>query len=343
MLEQTKYKLLPSRYTHPELYLHPSSSIESKRALLLSLSPMLTNGENQRIKDVKACTDYTRCVVEKSKKRNASYEYLDIDTNDKIEYNEYERRYLLFVSRKGDFVDPSENYKDHDQLIGIAPSLTPTEDLHLFEAEVPYLFIEDDKISVEDQEQCPKEKALKRRATLSPASARQMMLKAVDEEAFKEEEVPTTVGGSAAAAAQSMTEDDMIVAQLGVELDAMFADEDDCVVSKLAPFPKVSDNVMIRATNEVEVEECVTDEPAISSDSEMVVKYLSHVIPPDDDLATQIQIQPQASSIEENILKSTDDFEACAFMRLFVRFEQARWKYQWEICSHELKRRMSTL
>jgi len=54
------YKLLPSRTVYPEQYTLPASSLESKKNLVLSLSPMITEGEKQRLYDAGECEEYTR-------------------------------------------------------------------------------------------------------------------------------------------------------------------------------------------------------------------------------------------------------------------------------------------
>ena len=56
----TDYKLLPSRTVYPELFTLPASSLESKKSLVLSLSPMITEGEKQRLYDAGECEKYTR-------------------------------------------------------------------------------------------------------------------------------------------------------------------------------------------------------------------------------------------------------------------------------------------
>lgn len=56
----TNYKLLPSRTIYPEQFTLPASSLESKTSLVLSLSPMITEGEKQRLFDASECEEYTR-------------------------------------------------------------------------------------------------------------------------------------------------------------------------------------------------------------------------------------------------------------------------------------------
>ncbi len=86
-----KYKLVSSRVMFPEDFPHPSTSIESKKSLLISLSPMLTEAEDQRKRDTKECEEFTRCRSSRGKGRS-NYEYIDIDTSIRVDFAEFERR-----------------------------------------------------------------------------------------------------------------------------------------------------------------------------------------------------------------------------------------------------------
>jgi hypothetical protein len=97
-----KYKLVSSRLMFPENFPHPSTSIESKKSLLISLSPMLTEAEDQRKQDTKECEEYTRCRSSRGKGRS-NYEYIDIDTSLRVEFAEFERRsVVLYLSHSFD-------------------------------------------------------------------------------------------------------------------------------------------------------------------------------------------------------------------------------------------------
>ena len=39
--EISNYMIIPSRIVYPERYIHPNNSLEAKKALLMSMSPML--------------------------------------------------------------------------------------------------------------------------------------------------------------------------------------------------------------------------------------------------------------------------------------------------------------
>ncbi len=89
--DHCKYKLISSRLMFPEQYPHPSTSIESKKSLLISLSPMLTEAEDQRKQDTKECEEFTRCRSSRGKGRS-NYEYIDLDLSIRVEFAEFERR-----------------------------------------------------------------------------------------------------------------------------------------------------------------------------------------------------------------------------------------------------------
>ncbi len=90
--DNTNYPILPVRIMRPELYEFPPESMNSKKKLLLSLTPMLTDNEAQRKFDIAACEDFTRCRSSKGKARFSNFEYTDLDTGLKVSFEEYERR-----------------------------------------------------------------------------------------------------------------------------------------------------------------------------------------------------------------------------------------------------------
>ena len=92
ILTGSNYPILSTRLLRPENYLHPPTSLEAKKALLISLSPMLTDAEEQRVKETTACEAFTRCKSGKGKGKYSSYEYTDVDVQCKVEFAEYEKR-----------------------------------------------------------------------------------------------------------------------------------------------------------------------------------------------------------------------------------------------------------
>jgi hypothetical protein len=66
--------------------------LPGKKNLLLSLSPMLVENENQRKIDIAACEEFTRCRSSKGRGRNSNYEYTDMDLQVQVDYEEFERR-----------------------------------------------------------------------------------------------------------------------------------------------------------------------------------------------------------------------------------------------------------
>ena len=90
--EADSYPLLPTRQIFPENFLHSIKSLESKKAILMGMQPMLTAAEKQRKIDSELLENFTRCKVGKSRGRSSCYEYLDFDTNLRISGKEYSRR-----------------------------------------------------------------------------------------------------------------------------------------------------------------------------------------------------------------------------------------------------------
>lgn len=74
------------------IYFESYKLTDAKKALLLSLTPMISDADKQRQIDSKQCEDFTRCKVGKSKGRNSSFEYTDIDTDLIVATDEYEIR-----------------------------------------------------------------------------------------------------------------------------------------------------------------------------------------------------------------------------------------------------------
>lgn len=83
---------MPTRILRPDLYEHPVDSFDAKKALLHSLSPMLSDSESQRKQDSQACESFTRCKSSKTRGPRQIYEYIDVDTQSLVEYAEYEKR-----------------------------------------------------------------------------------------------------------------------------------------------------------------------------------------------------------------------------------------------------------
>jgi hypothetical protein len=88
----TSYQILPSRLLNPSSFAHPASTIEGKKAVLVSLGPSLDESEKQRKADVMSVEAFTRCKVQKSRTSKSSFEYKDIDINLVVSYTEYEKR-----------------------------------------------------------------------------------------------------------------------------------------------------------------------------------------------------------------------------------------------------------
>lgn len=90
----TQYKIIPSRVLQPLDYNYPINSLESKKALLLSMTPYIGEAETQRRHDANEVETFTRCKVGKEKNKSSNYEYTDIDTKMIISPQEYKHRYV---------------------------------------------------------------------------------------------------------------------------------------------------------------------------------------------------------------------------------------------------------
>lgn len=98
VLDETGYHIMPNRIIDPSQYSHPSHTVESKKALLVSLGPMLTKAEGDRKQVLQACEAFTRCKVAKVKgNREMSFSYRDIDNACEVSHEEYEMRYMLYL------------------------------------------------------------------------------------------------------------------------------------------------------------------------------------------------------------------------------------------------------
>ena len=101
IIQTTSYSLLPSRIVNTSRFKHPPQTLEGKRELLISLTPVLEAAETQRKTDTDICELFTRCRIEKTRTKTSWYRYIDIDTGVSIEPSEYEQRYVkkYFMSR----------------------------------------------------------------------------------------------------------------------------------------------------------------------------------------------------------------------------------------------------
>ena len=172
VFESTKYKLLSSRTIYPDKFEYPSQSVQGKKELLLSLSPMLLEAEAERKRETAECEQFTRCRVGKGKGRYSCYEYTDIDVGDVVDLAEYTNRYLKFIYRNRPQVPEPAATVVHPSV------LEPTRQSDSRNST--------ESISIMDSPDFPEKnnssrRGQARRGTLSPATARAMMLEAMDE------------------------------------------------------------------------------------------------------------------------------------------------------------------
>lgn len=99
ILSNTNYRLLSTRLIYPESFEFHPSTLEAKKAILMNMSPMLKEAEEQKKKDSLSCETFTRCKGSRGRGAYSIYEYVDIDTQLRVDYSEYEKRsYLLILT-----------------------------------------------------------------------------------------------------------------------------------------------------------------------------------------------------------------------------------------------------
>ena len=72
-----------------------SVPVETRKALLQTLSPLLTQAENARKTDHEIIEGHTRCNIERVKNKSCAYQYTDIDNGNYVAPSEYEKRYEI--------------------------------------------------------------------------------------------------------------------------------------------------------------------------------------------------------------------------------------------------------
>jgi hypothetical protein len=182
VFESTKYKLVSSRFIYPENFEHPSQSVQGKKELLMSLSPMLLEAESERKKETAECEHFTRCRVGKGRGKYSCYEYTDIDTGIVVDLDEYKNRYLKFIYRNR---PQQETGHSHESFSVVAIEAVETELINRVESTKTSL--KTDAVDVDSPDicsrKCSSRRGQARRGTLSPATARAMMLDAMEDQA----------------------------------------------------------------------------------------------------------------------------------------------------------------
>mmetsp|Transcript_2055 Transcript_2055/g.3236 ORF Transcript_2055/g.3236 Transcript_2055/m.3236 type:complete len:663 (-) Transcript_2055:166-2154(-) len=200
ILVNTNYRLLSTRLVHPELYEFPKSSVEAKKALLLSLSPMLKDADEQKKKDSAACEAFTRCRSIKGKGSYGIYEYIDVDIQLRVDFPEFEKRYMLYIrstkapqggshERKVSILPP-ENNRNNVLLVSAKENVASHHNHNLVEglSLSPSQIIRKEKLSSRSRSTkltsttSTAGKQQERRITLSPASVKAMLLTALHDD-----------------------------------------------------------------------------------------------------------------------------------------------------------------
>lgn len=345
ILNRTNYKLVPSRSIFPEKFPLPAASLEAKRALLVSLSPMLGEVEAQRQADVAACEWFTRCKVGKGKSRWSSYEYYDIDANKIVTVEEYERRYLRFIH---------QNKATHVHERASAP--VPLPDAVLEPAGMNGAtpspddsFDEEDGDAVHGSQGNQGARLAGRRKTMSPATVRAMLLLEVDEggakiesEASSSSDEDETSGGVDSSPVQQQQE-----GAVESSVSVMTTNDPAASLSPLLTF-----SPFVEQSEEQQEQQRWAVPARSKARLSLDADFMDLVMSMPETAAEQCQGEggDESSPVpihaeervvdeaEQDVEDAHDTLEIAkekAMARLNVRFEMMRWKYGWEICSFE--------
>lgn len=355
---------MPKRALYPESFEHSSSSLEGKKALLLSLGPSLKDAEEKRKSDADTIEAFTRCRVTRSKSKSITYEYFDIDIDRFIPGEDYEkrcvsrqvyslrihmnsRRYLLYlksrrVNNDDQFLSALEFFADTPFSMIEDYELTgPTEEAVVNvppSSDIDQNFCFD--FSESPQVKGQSKKSRDRRITLSPASARAAIMNfesrresmdfliplPADEIVDVESEISTLPllidDFTLPAEDQTMTEDDKIVDSFAGEIDALLSSSESCL--NCYGSQQLRGDVF-----SMDVENAT---PPLPETSDMHGSDSVNILQEED--STKIVL-----SAEEALLVA----EAHAHARLRLRFDQARWKYHWEVASSHASQKARSL
>lgn len=98
-MDRTEYPLFPLDFALRDVRnrTKQATSLVEKKAVLSRIIPALTNSESVKKGEAAKCRDFTRCSVIKAYTSDASYQYVDEDKGEAVQFSEYERRYHLFL------------------------------------------------------------------------------------------------------------------------------------------------------------------------------------------------------------------------------------------------------
>jgi len=340
ILNRTNYKLVPSRSIFPEKFPLPAASLEAKRALLVSLSPMLGEVEAQRQSDVAACERFTRCKVGKGKSRWSSYEYYDVDANKIVTVEEYERRYLRFIHQ-------NKATHVHERASAPVPLPDPVLETAGMNGATPSPEVYEDSFDEEDGEAGGSSQGNQgarlagRRKTMSPATVRAMLLLEVEEGGAKIE-----TSSSSDEEETTGEEDSSAVHQQREEVASVMMASDsanDDVEHESAASPLLTFSPFVEQSEEQQEQQRWAAPARSKARLSLDADFMDLVMSMPETAAEQCQgeggdesslvlVQPEAVEVTRDTLEIAKEK---AMARLSVRFEMMRWKYGWEICSFE--------
>jgi hypothetical protein len=113
-MDRTEYPLFPLDFALRDARnrTKQATSLVEKKAVLSRIIPALTNSEAVKKGEAAKCRDFTRCTVKKAYTCDASYQYIDEDKGEAVQFKEYERRYHLFLEEKKQRVIDEKRKRD---------------------------------------------------------------------------------------------------------------------------------------------------------------------------------------------------------------------------------------
>ena len=329
LFDATKYPLLPTRVMGPQQQTSQLGSFEYKKELLLAISPAIMHAERRRKEEEEEREQFTRCRVEKGDRRSEShFDYFDIDTSVQVSAHEYEKRYLIYLQR----IRNSKSVPIDDSF-GSTQRDSETSRSEMID-EFP------------DSELDRRPSARSRRGTLSPRSAKQMMLEVIDDE-----------GSDGDGSGGSIVTSEVIEC---VETEEELTKPIESTISKVfdsSDLVAVTVDELLKSpvlTKKEELFEQVLDLPSLPrDDTHNDVPQLSPTLPLDNlapsdpevglDGEINVKINTEQNKIAGG-LSEQDNFaielssaqvEERARERYMFRMQQAELKYLWEIASWE--------
>lgn len=115
-MTRTEYPLFPLDFALRDARnrTKQATSLVEKKAVLSRIIPALTNSESVKKGEAKKCREFTRCSVIKAFNGDASYQYIDEEKGEAVQFKEYERRYHLYLENGKDSEETEATKKENE-------------------------------------------------------------------------------------------------------------------------------------------------------------------------------------------------------------------------------------